>query len=225
MRFDVRLAPVLIAVVLAGCGGGGGSATSGGGDGGGGSGAVGPGGKRGGGGGVLTGTDGGMGGSGGSPGGGSTDGPTPSPDMGARETAPPDSPVVTSDGPAAREAGPSDVATREAAPPDTTTDICAAGGICTMYEQGYSDAFKKAQACAPSAPDLQCQQQRQTGLACGCHAWVNNPSELDAIRKRWMDAGCDKCLRPCPAVLCILLSSGACSPMTATCVNQPKAVP
>lgn len=229
MRPGFALASVVAIVVGAGCGSGGGApvgmspAAD---DGGAGASSGGAGARRGGSGGLLTGSD-------------VPDGaPVAQPDGGgaeaSREAGPaPDAPPAPADMAPAREAG-VEAAARDTAPPpppdaapDTapTGETCGTGGICAGLEKDYSDAFARAVACNAKAVDSQCQDLRPRSLGCGCSTWVNNINEVDPIRKKWLDLGCDKCPHACPAILCLKPSQGACSPTTLMCVNQGGPIP
>ncbi len=91
-----------------------------------------------------------------------------------------------------------------------TADPCASTGQCTTLETEYRDAIAKDQVCTTGANN-QCQQNVSSALACGgCTAWVNTKTTTDAVRKRWQDAGCNTCLRICPAIACVAPGTGTC---------------
>jgi hypothetical protein len=77
--------------------------------------------------------------------------------------------------------------------------------------QQYTAAMAVAKQCNATLNTVQCQQEVDTSIACpGCKAWVNDTKPLDDVRQLWMQAGCDKIHRVCPAILCIAPGKGSC---------------
>lgn len=107
-----------------------------------------------------------------------------------------------------------DVVLKKDGPPDSdgASDICASGGLCQTIEADYAKAVSSARQCVPGAAG-QCTKQVSSSLGCpGCAMWVNSTEIVDAQRKRWTDAGCERCLRfrACPAIACLPLVTGVC---------------
>lgn len=115
-------------------------------------------------------------------------------------------------------------APRAEASAEAPTSMCNAGGVCDDLEAEYAAALARAQMCNPLLK-LQCQQQAPGSLACGgCPVWVRDTSELEEVRKKWEGAGCSRCVRACPAILCRLLNEGTCvsrlGATTGTCEDR-----
>ena len=55
----------------------------------------------------------------------------------------------------------------------------------------------------------------------GCKTFVNDATRLNTIADDWMKAGCDKVIRICPKILCIVVSGATCnvSGTTGMCVD------
>ena len=59
--------------------------------------------------------------------------------------------------------------------------------------------------CNPAAAGLQCLKQTPGMLVCGCPVWVTSTAITDAIRQKFLEAGCSRCVRltPCPGFACV----------------------
>jgi hypothetical protein len=101
---------------------------------------------------------------------------------------------------------------KDARPVPDAQDICQT--TCLSLEQDYQVAVKADQKCFNGVAG-QCAKQVPGGLQCGCPVWVNSTVATDAIRKRFNDAGCNRCIHPCPAIACVNPGTGVCSPATA----------
>jgi hypothetical protein len=140
----------------------------------------------------------------------------------AVDTGAPDARAV--DGPVADAASPPDTATPDTAPPkpdaqtpDSAPDPCAGGGTCDQIAKEYQAALERAKVCTLILTN-QCEQKAPDTLTCqACTVWVNSTTELDQIRTKFNQQGCNKCLRPCPAIirLCRTLTQGTCTSSTA----------
>ncbi|HEY4188062.1 MAG TPA: hypothetical protein VGP07_23505 [Polyangia bacterium] len=103
-----------------------------------------------------------------------------------------------------------------------------ASAVCEGLIQKYAAALWNAKSCSPSAAD-QCGTLVPTELAvctAGCMAYVNDPTEVNAVRLEWDNAGCaaggglglggfsgtsqGNGMVSCPVVRCSTAVSGAC---------------
>ncbi len=109
------------------------------------------------------------------------------------------------------DGGASDAGTRDSGADVNLADICGVAGACSAIEREWNDAVRKDQACSPGIS--QCATQ-VNGIGCGgCPVLVNGTVNTDAVRKKWQDAGCARCIRICPAILCVAPGRGVCEPV------------
>jgi hypothetical protein len=110
------------------------------------------------------------------------------------------------------DSAPDAVPKKDAGPGPDAGDICMT--TCPALNQDYQVAVKADQQCSPGVAG-QCAKQVPGSLMCGCPVWVNTTLATDSIRKRFMDAGCSRCIRACPAIACINPGTGVCGKTTA----------
>jgi hypothetical protein len=99
--------------------------------------------------------------------------------------------------------------------------------VCAALEQKYAAALPAAKACNPLSmmPVLQCAFPMPTDLACHlCTTFVNNVTTLKAIESDWTAKGCDKLLRPCPAIACQAPAGATCESVAGTTAGVCKDV-
>jgi hypothetical protein len=85
------------------------------------------------------------------------------------------------------------------------------GRSCSQLENDYSDALVTSKSCTLGATD-QCKQLVDSSISCpGCKVYVNDTTDLDAIKARWTDAGCAQMRSPCPAIACVATLPAVCS--------------
>jgi hypothetical protein len=80
---------------------------------------------------------------------------------------------------------------------------CPSLAQCTALVDLYRQALLRAQRCTPS-PAGTCQLQAPGSLRCtpACLVWVNDRTELDAVRTMFEQASCPNCLREtCPVCI------------------------
>jgi hypothetical protein len=87
------------------------------------------------------------------------------------------------------------------------------GVSCTDLQNEYTAAMSLAQTCEVDASG-QCQQLASTSLSpcfVNCMTYVNDASDLDAIKQSWTAAGCDSLVgMACPAIACLQPTQGLC---------------
>lgn len=87
------------------------------------------------------------------------------------------------------------------------------GVSCTDLQGEYAAAMSAAQSCEVNASG-QCQQLASTSLSpcsVNCTTYVNDASELNAIKQSWTAAGCDSLVGvACPAIACLQPAQGLC---------------
>src|SRR5262245_15216890 len=100
-------------------------------------------------------------------------------------------------------------------------NLCSRGGVCGQIHDEYTAAVQRERICTPGAAS-QCLERVETSLACGCEVWVNSTLLTDAARKRWVDAGCERCLEdiPCTAIACAKPVEGVCAPAVGQCTER-----
>ncbi|MCA9672277.1 MAG: hypothetical protein KC503_42075 [Myxococcales bacterium] len=112
--------------------------------------------------------------------------------------------------------------------PEYDSNGCLIGGRCESVNKvecdklakDYQSALTQAKQCNPlsMSPVLQCAQQVDNALACGCPTLVNNTNiqavaQLAALKKKWDSLQCGIGI-VCPAMPCWL-------PQGATCTGAP----
>jgi hypothetical protein len=123
-----------------------------------------------------------------------------------------------------------DAGTRDAAGPDASTgnrdtraaDTADACNACQGFFGDYAIALRQEQACNPDAPN-QCLKMTPSSLVCGCPVWVTTTVATDAIRQRFLDAGCGRCpnFQACPAIACVNPGTGVCVRVSAAPEPDP----
>jgi hypothetical protein len=148
----------------------------------------------------------------------SGDGPTASVDTARAADRPRDTSATPADAITQTDTGP--------VPPDASdSDPCATGGVCAMHEQAYTAALARARVCNPTLK-LQCQMTSNSGLRCpGCKLWVTSNVELNDIRAKWTAAGCQVCVKQCPAIACRAITTGVCHSKMLAAPEESGAAP
>jgi hypothetical protein len=88
------------------------------------------------------------------------------------------------------------------------------GGVsCTDLQNQYAASMSLARSCDLNASG-QCQQLASSSLSpcfLNCMTYVNDASDLDAIKQSWTAAGCDSLVGvACPAIACLQPTQGLC---------------
>jgi hypothetical protein len=84
---------------------------------------------------------------------------------------------------------------------------------CDDLQTAYAQALMAARQCHSEKPD-QCLVLASTSLACpGCQIHVNDGTKIDALTRQWVEAGCDRLVRVCPAIACIVPTGAGCVPI------------
>jgi hypothetical protein len=60
----------------------------------------------------------------------------------------------------------------------------------------------RARMCSANLTVLQCTHLVLSSLSCGCQTWVNDTTEIDAIKAQWDTAGCTGGIA-CPLIACV----------------------
>ncbi|HVT10312.1 MAG TPA: hypothetical protein VHO67_22785, partial [Polyangia bacterium] len=102
------------------------------------------------------------------------------------------------------------------------------GQTCAQIESAYATALTDAKACTIGA-GMQCRQLADTSIACpGCKVYVNDTTELAALKAQWTSSGCALSRGVCPAIACVVPSPASCQaigmtrPLTdGTCSSPP----
>jgi hypothetical protein len=98
----------------------------------------------------------------------------------------------------------------------------APGRTCSQLESDYATALTAAKACTIGAGP-QCRQLADTSIACpGCRVYVNDTTELAALKAQWTSSGCSLSRGICPAIACIVPSPASCVSNT---VTRPAVAP
>jgi hypothetical protein len=98
----------------------------------------------------------------------------------------------------------------DAAPAPMMADAGALEEICRSVDEEFRKALLDARWCVPDAPN-QCGKKVMLGLGCpGCGTYVNSTVQLDQIRARWNELGCQSLVKFCPPVACFDVVGGLC---------------
>jgi hypothetical protein len=98
----------------------------------------------------------------------------------------------------------------DAAPAPMMADAGALEEICKSVDEQFRKALLDARWCVPDAPN-QCGKRVVAGLGCpGCGTYVNSTVQLDQIRTRWNELGCQSLVKFCPPVACFDVVAGLC---------------
>ncbi len=127
---------------------------------------------------------------------------------------------------------------------DTNRGTCVAGpagtggsapdaglSTCASLAQKYDGLLPIARSCAPGG-GVQCTVAVPTALsacASGCTTYVNDATDLNAVRQAWTDAGCAQAAGTvaCPAIACARPIGGMCAETDgggATCTTSYAAL-
>jgi hypothetical protein len=98
--------------------------------------------------------------------------------------------------------------------PGTGGQVGAGGGsghTCSQLENEYTDALATAKACTIGA-GLQCRELADNSIACpGCRVYVNDTTELTALKAQWTSSGCALSHGVCPAIACVMPAPASCA--------------
>lgn len=120
-----------------------------------------------------------------------------------------------------------------------TGGVTASGGVtgsggngsgsdtCDQLAADYQKEMPRARMCTLGIGSSQCQHAVSAALGCGtgCVTYVQDPGNLDELKKKWTSNNCDSRIRACTAIACVSAQPGNCyvsgSVTTPQCQSRP----
>jgi hypothetical protein len=111
--------------------------------------------------------------------------------------------------------------TPDDAAPAQIDATCVSEATCLELNSEYARALSDARRCGAGAAGT-CQLSVPATLRCGgsCPTIVNERGELDRVRDRWRQAGCDACFAGAACPVCVPSVAPMCTP-AGSVTSQP----